>query len=184
MKIQKSIIIIVDVRQHAGSQNGDPHSMLEAETTHSELMQTIAHEFTAPVKLNKLMGDTAIFFAPVDNGNESDVAKKIFHQAISAFRAFNKKNDQLGMDGLALKMFIHSGNIVEKQLLNKIELCGDELIIANRLLRKNSIQSHQYISMSDKYYQSIKNEFTQNLDMKLERVESFGLVSVAVLHND
>lgn len=187
MKVQRGAIIIADISGYTHFVKMHVISVLHAEGVLSELMKSIANEFKSPIKLVKLEGDAALFFAPFVEGKEAEIIKQATEQAIHSFRAFNALRDQhlcicqacLGLQSLTLKIVFHVGDVVEKSLLDVEELTGDDMVIAHRLL-KNSVKSHQYFLMSDKYYHFAKNILPLKPESREEAVEGFGKIKVEV----
>lgn len=196
MRIERGIIIIIDLSGYTSFVKMHNISILHAEWAISELMKSIAKEFSFPVKLNKLEGDAAVFFAPVHDGNEMEVIKQVMRQSIKAFREFKYRRDYIvksnicfcgacpGLQAVKLKSIFHLGEVVVKKLLNLEELAGDDIIIAHRLL-KNTINFDEYFLMTEKFYEYAKN-IIPPLDPVIidEDVEAYGKVKVVVFYNE
>jgi hypothetical protein len=155
-------------------------------------MRTVAGAFKSPVVLNKLEGDAAMFFAPINPGEESATIEKITKQAMFAYQEFKRTRDDLlsanicfcgaclGMQSLTLKTVLCLGPVVEKTLLGKTELSGDTIIVAHRLL-KNSIQSHEYLLMNAECYQYAKPVLGDGVKTIDEQVDGYGTMPLSFL---
>ena len=194
MKIQRGIIIIVDVSGYTGFLKMHAFSIVHAEWLISELMKSIASEFKAPVKLNKLEGDAAMFFVPInDEDREDELVKLTTQSALYAFRAFKMKRDEMlaanlcpccacpEIGKLSVKAIFHLGEVVEKKILGREELAGDTVIIAHRLL-KNSLQSREYFLMTKHHYESAKSLLDLEAEIIDEPVEGYGTIEIAAIH--
>jgi hypothetical protein len=195
MKIQRGIIIIVDVSGYTGFVKMHAFSIVHAEWLISELMKSIASEFKAPVKLNKLEGDAAMFFVPInDEDREDELVKLTTQSALYALRAFKMKRDEMlaanlcpccacpEIGNLSVKTIFHLGEVVEKKILGREELAGDTVIIAHRLL-KNSLQSQEYFLMTKPHYESVKSLLDLEAEIIDEPVEGYGTIEIAVIHD-
>jgi hypothetical protein len=193
MKIQRGIIVIVDVSGYTSFLKMHAFSIVHAEWLISELMKSIASEFKAPAKLNKLEGDAAMFFVPINaEAREDELAKLTTQSTLHAFRAFKMKRDEMlaanlcpccacpEIGNLSVKAIFHLGEVVEKKILGREELAGDTVIIAHRLL-KNSLQSREYLLMTKQHYDSARSLLELEAEIRDEPVEDYGTMAIAVI---
>jgi len=196
MKVQRGIVVIVDVSGYTNFVKMHAFSIVHAEWLISELMKTIAKEFGAPVQLNKLEGDAAMFFVWInDPAKEHALVKLTMQSALAAFRAFKMKRDDMlaanlcpccacpELGKLSVKAVFHIGDVVEKRVLNKDELAGDTVIIAHRLL-KNALQSHEYFLMTKPFYDSAGKSLALEAKVMNQSVEGYGEIEVAAIDGE
>jgi Protein of unknown function (DUF2652) len=194
MKIQRGIVIIADVSGYTRFLKMHAFSVVHAEWLISELMKSIVGEFKAPAKLNKLEGDAAMFFVPINaEDREDELVKLTTQSALRAFRAFNMKRDEMlaanlcpccacpEIGNLSVKAICHLGEVIEKRILGRDELAGDTVIIAHRLL-KNSLQSREYLLMTKHHYEIAKSVLDVEAEIRDEPVEGYGIIEIAVTH--
>jgi hypothetical protein len=197
MKLQRSVVIIVDVSGYTSFVKMHGMSIIHAEWLISELMKSMAQEFKMPIKLNKLEGDAALFFAPIPaSANEDEFIQFTTKSALNAFKAFQlTKSEMLAanlcpccacpeLDKLSLKAIFSIGDLVVKNVLGRQELAGDAVIITHRLL-KNSLKSHEYFLMTKEYYKKAKAVLA-DLDVQVlkEPVSGYGEVEGVVLSEE
>jgi len=116
-------------------------------------------------------------------------------QVFRFFDAFKRKRAELttynvcpceactGIDKLQLKMVLHHGEVAIKQVRQFEELAGESVIVAHRLL-KNSIPSHQYVLVTEAFYNLCPPLADMQMERRTEQCEGVGAVNVVVYYPD
>lgn len=165
MKIEKAALVMVDISGYTQFIQWNRSSQLHAEHIITELIEAVIDQSRFPLELNKLEGD-AVFLYTRLKGQPQAVARDVLKQAVGFFDAFRNKQNELinAVDGgcgcpactrihhLQLKAFLHVGEVIVKQVRQFKELAGEDVILIHRLL-KNSIDSDEYILLTDDYFQ-------------------------------
>ncbi|MEN8241897.1 MAG: DUF2652 domain-containing protein [Chloroflexota bacterium] len=165
MKIEKAALVLVDISGYTQFIHWNRNSQLHAEHIITELIEAVIDQSRFPLELNKLEGD-AVFLYTTLKGQPEAVAKDVLKQSVGFFDAFREKQNELinAVDGgcgcpactnihhLQLKAFLHTGEVIVKQVRQFTELAGEDVILIHRLL-KNSIDSSEYILLTDAYFQ-------------------------------
>ncbi len=139
-------------------------SVLHAEEIITELMEAVIDAATAPLVLNKLEGDAAFLYAPTGQ-DAGKVAAGLIQQTLGLFAAFRLRQEELVRAGeggcfcdaccnigaLKLKVILHAGEAVLKQVRQHEELAGRDVILAHRLL-KNKLPAREYILMTEDFF--------------------------------
>lgn len=139
-------------------------SFLHAEEIITELMEAVLDAATPPLMLNKLEGDAAFLYAPAAH-DAGEVAAGLIQQVLGLFAAFHLRQEELVQAGeggcfcdaccnigaLKLKIILHSGEVVLKQVRQQEELAGRDVILAHRLL-KNKLAAREYILMTENFF--------------------------------
>ena len=138
-------------------------SFLHAEEIITQLMGAVIEAATSPLVLNKLEGDAAFFYAPAgDDGGK--VAVGLVQQVSGLMAAFRRKQEELvqvgeggcfcdaccNLGALKLKVILHSGEAILKQVRQWEELAGLDVILIHRLL-KNRLAAREYILMTENF---------------------------------
>lgn len=190
MEIKHIALVLVDISGYTRFLEWNKNTLLHAEMIITELLEAVISKAEYPLKLNKLEGDAALLFTPIDadpNAVMQDVAK----QVINFFEAFKAKRGQLAdntacpcdscqnISTLNLKAVLHCGQVVIKQVRQFEELAGSDVILIHRLL-KNSIPSREYIAMTEAFYQPLQQSLNLSMVKHNETYDSLGKVELFV----
>jgi len=165
MRIEKSALVLMDISGYTQFIQWNRNSQLHAEHIITELIEAVIDQSRFPLELNKLEGDAVFLYTPL-KGQPEAVVKDVLKQSVSFFEAFRQKQNELinAVDGgcgcaactnihhLQLKAFMHTGEVIVKQVREFTELAGEDVILIHRLL-KNSIDSSEYILLTDAFFQ-------------------------------
>lgn len=160
MRLIHAYLVILDISGYTNFITQRTVSLLHAEQIISTLMETVIDLAEHPLQVNKLEGDAALLYRECEAGDIS-VARNVFEQVKNFFPAFYQCLAQqresrancsceacTNIDNLALKAFVHSGEIAVKQVRQFVELAGEDVILIHRLL-KNHVQSRDYVLMTE-----------------------------------
>ncbi len=167
MAIRRAILLIADIGGYTHYMNWNRQHLAHAQLTVAALLESVI-DAGRDLKLAKLEGDAAFFWAP--NGN----AKALVCEGLSRMRQsflarrerFEKDNicncdscAQLG--SLSLKFVIHEGDVAEQKVKRHAELAGLDVILVHRML-KNQVPVAEYVLMTDPVAQCL-DETTRGL---------------------
>ncbi|MGH8108163.1 MAG: DUF2652 domain-containing protein [Arenimonas sp.] len=160
MRLAHAYLVILDISGYTNFITQRTVSLLHAEQIISTLMETVIDLAEHPLQVNKLEGDAALLYRECEQG-DSVVAKNVFAQIKAFFPAFyhclaqqreSRANCSCeactNIDNLALKAFVHSGEIAIKQVRQFEELAGEDVILIHRML-KNHVPTRDYILISE-----------------------------------
>lgn len=169
-------------------------SLVHAEKIISELLEEVIASASPPLVLKELDGD-AVTFSALDE-NRDDIAMDILSQAEFCIEAFRRRLAELMSEAsiclcdacsrvgqLKLKMIIHRGEATFDEVRGFPKVGGEDIILAHRLL-KNSIQSDEYILMTDRFAQGCTQAglSIRPVEVRKEQVEGFGEVDIHVIN--
>ncbi|MFC1614694.1 DUF2652 domain-containing protein, partial [Gemmatimonadota bacterium] len=191
--VKKTILIIADISGYTKFMISNNRTLMHSQVIITELINTIIKQIEIPLEISKLEGD-AIFFYAVKKEDESEwesVKKEIGRKLISFFTAFSEKVVELSesnicdcnacnhVSKLKLKAVVHYGEALLHRIGKFFELSGVDVIIVHRLL-KNSVNSDQYILMTEPAYDEI--EFPEKLEIKRgeEKYEEIGTLKTCL----
>ncbi len=153
----------------------------------SDLLESVIEAIEPTMKLNKLEGDAAFFYA--EENPTVDQADKIILAMARANEAFTKKASDLlfiqacGCEpcsqakNLKLKIVAHKGTFVTQKIRNFEELSGEDIILTHRLL-KNSISSVEYWLVTKEFAKSLNKKNKSKFITTSQNIENFGRVNL------
>ena len=188
MRLTNAYLVIVDISGYTSFITKRTVSLLHAEQIITELMESVIDLAEHPLTVNKLEGDAALLYREWENG-DSSAARDVFAQVKAFFPAFYRCLAQQrerrancncdacsGIDRLALKAFVHVGEIAIKKVRQFEELAGEEVILIHRLL-KNHVPSRDYVLMTEAARAGAQLS-ADNLQSHREDLEGVGVTSL------
>ncbi|OSC43170.1 DUF2652 domain-containing protein [Mycobacterium decipiens] len=154
MAIRRAFLLIADIGGYTRYMNWNRLHLAHAQRTVAELLESVI-DAGKGLKLAKLEGDAAFFWAP--DGNAKVVVCERLSQMRQAFfaRRERMKTDHpcecescAQRDGLTLKFVAHQGEVAEQKVKRRVELAGVDVILVHRML-KNSVPVPEYVLMTD-----------------------------------
>ena len=166
-------------------QMGEEH----AEAVVTDLLETLIESTQDFLRPEKLEGDAVLATAVVDDPEE--FSRVLLPGLLRAFEAFHRRVHEIvfcrvclcdccrQMRELKLKVFVHHGRFLLKQVGPFREIAGQEVIRAHRLL-KNSVDNDEYLMLTESVVRLA--DATEILEMKnhVETDEQLGDTSVWV----
>lgn len=161
------LLMIADISGYTKFMISNKQSLLHSQMIITELIKTIIKQVEIPFEVSKLEGD-AIFMYAIKPGSQSweVMSKTIGNKILQFLDIFSDKVKELSesnicgctaclnVSKLKLKIVIHSGRALIYQLGKFEELSGVDVILVHRLL-KNSIESNEYVLMSETAFNEI-----------------------------
>jgi hypothetical protein len=155
------LLIIADISGYTRFMTANAKTLAHSQTIITELVTAIVQQVELPLEVAKLEGDAVFLYGRKQNGHRPwpEVKHLIGEKLLTFFRRFGEKVAELSqsttcachacahIEGLRLKLIVHSGEAPFHRVLHFVELAGVDVIIAHRLL-KNSVTSDQYILMT------------------------------------
>ena len=164
MELAQVSLILADISGYTNFVTMHRISVLHAEQIITELLEAIISQIEAPLVLNKLEGDAVFLYART--GDEAGLAKIVLDKVLAFFSSFKARQQELIKAGeggcsceaccnisqLRLKIIVHYGQAVIKQVRRLEELAGSDVILAHRLL-KNTVPANEYLLLTERFYQ-------------------------------
>src|SRR5271156_1285521 len=160
MAIRRAVLLIADIGGYTRYMNWNRTHLTHAQLTVAQLLESVI-DAGKGLKLAKLEGDAAFFWAPEGNANVlvGDRLSKM-RQSFIAQRERIKKNYSCEcascsqLDNLSLKFVAHEGEVAEQKVKRHGELAGVDVILVHRML-KNAVPVAEYVLMTDPVAQSL-----------------------------
>ena len=190
MEVKKVALVLADISGYTCFIKNREISLLHAEQIITELLEAVIDTAEYPLTLNKLEGDAALLFTPVE-ADATAVTKDVARQAVRFFEAFKSKRQAL-VDGIAcscdacthienleLKAFLHLGEAVVKRVRQFEELGGEDVILIHRLL-KNSLEAHEYLLLTSPFHRASGALPNMRAQEHIERYDDIGPIQTMV----
>ncbi len=194
MENKKVALVIVDISGYTQFIRSQKLSAIHAEEIIFELLEAVIDHAAYPLTLNKLEGDAAFLYAEVNAENQAEIGRDVAHQSQGFFKVFYERARTLSTEradcdcdacqrvfDLRLKAILHYGEAVFKQIRQFEELAGEDVILIHQLL-KNSVQSKEYILMTEAFHQLIGDFDDLQSETRLEDCDYLGEVTVHVIY--
>ncbi len=168
MSIQRAVLLIADIGGYTQFMKVHRWSLSHAQDVVARLLESVIDAARSPLRLAKLEGDAALFYAPLKEGKEPDVVD-LARQVADIRRSFLDRRADLDInrvctcDGcvqvgsLKLKFVVHAGEVAEQRVKNWSELAGVDVIIVHRML-KNEVPVSEYVLMTEPVYRGLDAE--------------------------
>lgn len=154
MGIQRAVLLIADIGGYTNYMHWNRKHLAHAQWTVAQLLESVI-DAAKGMKLAKLEGDAAFFWAP--GGNTSVLVCDRPPQMRQRFRTRReqiKKDHPCDCksceqrDNLSIKFVAHEGEVAEQKVKRNVELAGVDVILVHRML-KNEVPVSEYLFMTD-----------------------------------
>ena len=154
MAIRRAVLLIADIGGYTHYMQWNRTHLAHAQLTVAGLLESVI-DAGKGLKLAKLEGDAAFFWAPDSN------AKVVVCDRLSLMReSFLARRERFKrdiacecascsqLDKLSLKFVVHLGEVAEQRVKRHVELAGFDVILVHRML-KNLVPVMEYVLMTD-----------------------------------
>lgn len=182
MAIQRAVLLIADIGGYTNYMNWNRMHLAHAQLVVAQLLESVINAARG-LKLAKLEGDAAFFWAP--DGN----AKVLVLDRLRGMRrSFLARRQQIQTDigcecpscaqleNLSLKFVAHEGEVAEQKVKRHVELCGLDVILVHRML-KNAVPVPEYVLMTDPVAACLDESERQHCRPLLHDFEGIGQTS-------
>jgi hypothetical protein len=155
-QIQRAVLVIADIGGYTRFMKLTRWNLAHAQQVVAELLEAVI-DAAGLLKLSKLEGDAALFWAPVTDKNIGELATSV----ANIRRAFLDRRTKLigermcecdactQIENLKLKFVAHEGEIALQRVKQLTELAGVDVILVHRML-KNDVPVSEYVLMTDR----------------------------------
>ena len=203
MENHKGFIVLVDISGYTNfisshnlnSSNKKKLSLGQAHAEHiiSDLLETVIDELDGVLKVNKLQGDAALFYAIAEDND--NLSEKIVNKLQTSFDVFNQRLNEIkfceactcgtcsDVGNLKLKSFVHFGEFLIKKINQFKEIAGQDVILAHRLM-KNSISVSEYMLFTKPFSEIKSLDSLGSIEERKENYDDIGQVDCKVFYPD
>ncbi len=154
MAIRRAVLLIADIGGYTQYMAWNRTHLAHAQQTVAQLLEAVI-DAGKGLKLAKLEGDAAFFWAPDGNANAL-VCDRLWrmHESFLVRRQRLKADiacecaSCAQLDSLSLKFVAHEGEVAEQKVKRHLELAGVDVILVHRML-KNQVPVSEYVLMTD-----------------------------------
>jgi hypothetical protein len=182
MAIRRAVLLIADIGGYTNYMHWNRTHLAHAQLTVAQLLEAVI-DAGKGLKLAKLEGDAAFFWAP--DGN----AKVLVLDRLWRMRqSFLDRRQQIQLDigcecpscaqteSLSLKFVAHEGEVAEQKVKRHVELAGLDVILVHRML-KNTVPVPEYVLMTDVVAQCLDESVRQLCMPLIHDFEGIGQTS-------
>ena len=180
--IQRAVLLIADIGGYTDYMQWNRLHLAHAQLTVANLLESVI-DAGKGLKLAKLEGDAAFFWAPGGN------PKVLVCERLSDMRqAFQARQERLKKDiacdcascaqlsSLSLKFVAHEGEVAQQKVKRRVELAGIDVILVHRML-KNDVPVTEYVLMTDPVAQCLDQAVRQLSKQLTHHFEGIGPTS-------
>jgi uncharacterized protein DUF2652 len=182
MAIRRAVLLIADIGGYTRYMHWNRMHLSHAQLTVATLLESVI-DAGKGLKLAKLEGDAAFFWAP--EGNAKVLVSERLSRMRQSFLARREriKQDALcdcascaQLDNLTLKFVAHEGEVAEQRVKRHTELAGVDVILVHRML-KNQVPVLEYVLMTDVVAQRLDESVRQRCKPLTHDFEGIGQTS-------
>ena len=179
--VQRALLVIADIGGYTKFMRVHRVNLAHAQYAIAQLLEAVIDGAGSRLKLAKLEGDAAFFYALAPEGQVTDVVATLSALVGGIRQAFVARRNELENDRvcpcesckqagqLKLKFVAHVGEVAFQKVKRHTELAGVDVILVHRLL-KNTVPVAEYMLMSEPVFEHIE-----------EAVKSFGCAATEEL---
>lgn len=190
---KKVILILADISGYTRFMVANQTAAVHGQGVITKLLETILAEVEIPLTLHGIEGD-AVFLSAAHPGDEEgwqNVLAEVRAKLVRFFEVFLQAVVRVAestpcgcvacrnVDGLKLKVVVHSGTAVFHTIAGLPQIAGTDVILAHRLL-KNSVPSDEYLLMSEAAWRELGNGMPGDFQPGEEQCEGIGPVKTMV----
>jgi hypothetical protein len=187
-RLTYAVLVVADISGYTSFIKHRNLSLVHAESIITALLESVIDRAEHPLRLNKLEGDAAMLWAEAV-GDPSMAIREAVAQTAAMFPAFEATLQGLkaqmsgctcdacsGLERLALKAFVHAGEIAVKQVRQFEELAGEPVISVHRLM-KNHVPVREYVLWTEPVQAEIGDKLP-TAQMLQEEQEGLGTAEI------
>jgi hypothetical protein len=152
--IRRAVLLIADIGGYTHYMHWNRTHLAHAQQTVAQLLESVI-DAGKGLKLAKLEGDAAFFWAPDGNANVL-VCDRLWRMRQSFLARRQRIKTDIAcecascaqLDSLSLKFVAHEGEVAEQKVKRHVELAGVDVILVHRML-KNAVPVSEYVLMTD-----------------------------------
>ncbi len=187
------VILLADISGYTQFMLENQTAAIHGQLCINALIESILQEVDIPLQLQEIEGDAVFLYAVHPGGSRAweevldEVALKLgrfFESFVAAMGVASESTPCScaicrNADKLRLKLVVHHGRAMFHGIAGRAQISGPDVILAHRLL-KNSVESEEYLLLTDAAYRALGSRLPGDFEPHLERCEGFDDVATHV----
>jgi hypothetical protein len=192
-KPERLLLILADISGYTRFMLANQLAWVHGQQVITQLIEAILREVEIPLEVKEIEGDAVFLYAihPGPDDAWAEVCKEVGRKLLRFFEVFSaalaaESESTLcpcsvcrNLDGLKLKIVVHSGEALFHSIGRFADISGVDVILVHRLL-KNSVASDEYILMTEPAYSDLHFPTELAFEQGRENYEGFGEVATFV----
>jgi hypothetical protein len=192
-RTERLLLILADISGYTKFMLASQVALVHGQQVITALIEAILAEVEIPLEVKEIEGDAVFLYSvrPRDDEAWQEVSAEVGRKLLRFFEAFSavlvaESESTLcrcavctHMHELKLKVIVHSGEALFHTIGDFAEVSGIDVILVHRLL-KNSIDSDEYILMTEPAYRDLCFPSALEVHKSSEEYEGFGSVATFV----
>jgi hypothetical protein len=194
-RTERLLLILADISGYTKFMLASQVALVHGQQVITALIEAILAEVDIPLEVKEIEGDAVFLYSVRPRDDEAwqevsaEVGKKLlrFFEAFSAVLVAESESTMCrcavcsNMHELKLKIIVHSGEALFHTIGEFADVSGVDVILVHRLL-KNSVDSDEYILMTEPAYRDLRFPSALEVHKSSEEYEGFGSVATFVHH--
>jgi len=186
---KRVVLILADISGYTRFMLANATALVHAQMVITKLLEEIIREVEIPLEVKEVEGDAVFMYAikSDDDATWEETRRLIGRKLLGFFDAFARgilAGSEFALcscpscqsiDQLKLKVVVHTGEAVFHKVGRFSDLSGIDVILVHRLL-KNSINSDEYVLMTEAAYRDLEFEAQAAVREGEEHYEGFGTI--------
>jgi hypothetical protein len=192
-RTERLLLILADISGYTKFMLASQVALIHGQQVITALIEAILAEVAIPLEVKEVEGDAVFLYSvrPRDDAAWQEVSSEVGKKLLRFFEAFAavlvaESESTLcpcavckHMHELKLKIVVHSGEALFHSIGDFAEVSGVDVILAHRLL-KNSVDSDEYILMTEPAYRDLRFPSELEVHESSEEYEGFGSIATFV----
>lgn len=186
---ETALLVMCDISGYTQFMVSHRESLAHGQIIITQLIQTLLREAKMPLVVAKLEGDAIFLYCLLAPDTSALQVRDTLAKMGGFFAAFDAKLAELAQSNicpceacrhtevLRLKILLHVGTVLMHRIGRFTELAGTDVILIHRLL-KNSLESKQYLLMTEDARNLAGLEATPSDYQGVEEYEALGRVNI------
>jgi hypothetical protein len=188
-KAKRLLLILADISGYTRFMLASQLALVHGQQVITHLIEAILREVEIPLEVKEIEGDAVFLYTvrPDDDEDWSEVCEEVGRKLLRFFEVFSAalvaESESTfcpcsvcrNLDGLKLKIVVHSGEALFHTIDRFTDMSGVDVILAHRLL-KNSVASDEYILMTEPAYRDLRFPSELEVEKGSEEYPGFGAI--------
>ncbi len=192
-RTERLLLILADISGYTKFMLASQVALVHGQQVITALIEAILAEVDIPLEVKEIEGDAVFLYSvrPKDDEAWQRVSAEVGSKLLRFFEAFSavlvaESESTLcrcavckNMHELKLKIIVHSGEALFHMVGDFADVSGVDVILVHRLL-KNSVDSDEYILMTEPAYRDLRFPSAFEVHQSSEEYEGFGSIDTFV----